>query len=399
MPEVLKQDHSQPPEQGTAKDAKTTRDDVLVTDEIRLRAYLEAALGGILAVNGKGCVVFMNGHTEQMFGYTRNEILGQDLMVLVPERFHGDYTSALHAYFAAPTVRLLGMEMNLAARRKNGEEFPVEIGLSFVEGHEGPIALGFITDVTERKRVSEELTRLNGELVRSNTELEHFANLVSHDLQEPLRVMTSYLALLDSRYHSKLTTEAGEFLGYVVDGASRMKAQIEDLLNFSRIGMTAPAFHRVNSGQMLQTAMDNLEAAIRERSAEVTWDPLPEIFVDPGLLAQVFQNLISNGVKFHKDGIPRVHVSATQQGSDWVFSVIDNGIGIEAHQSERVFQVFERLNAASEYPGTGVGLTISRKIVQRHKGRIWFESKPGEGTTFFFSIPQALTGVAESAAA
>jgi PAS domain S-box-containing protein len=363
-------------------------DSALVKDEIRLRSYMEAALGGILAVNSEGCVVFMNGHTEQMFGYLRAEIIGKSLTMLIPERFHEHYASAFSAYFEAPNVRLLGTEMDLVARRKNGEEFPVEIGLSFVDGHEGTIALGFITDITERKQIRDQLSRMNAELLRSNTELEHFAQLASHDLQEPLRVITSYLDLLDRRYRGKLNAEAGEFLDVVASGASRMKDQIQNLLNFSRLGTVAISLESVPSEQIVQAALKDLEVMIRERSAEVTWDSLPEIVADAGLLAHVLQNLIANGIKFKKDGTPRVHISAIQQRSEWVFSVRDNGIGIEAQHRERIFQMFEHLHSSSEYPGYGVGLALAQKIVARHKGRIWLESTPGVGTTFYFSIPR-----------
>lgn len=362
-------------------------DEALVKDEIRLRSYMEAAMGGILAINRGGRIVFVNGHTEQMFGYSRSELLGENLAVLIPERLRENYASAFRPYFAAPNVQLLGMEMGLVALRKNGEEFPVEVGLSFVEGQAGPIALGFVTDVTDRRRIRNDLSRMNAELLRSNTELEHFAQVVSQDLQEPLRVITGYLDLIHRRYRGTMNAEAEEFLDVVARGASGMKDRIENLFNFSRIAAVVPSFHPVGSELILQTAMDNLQAMIGEGSAEVTWDPLPEIVAHASLLAQVFQNLVANGIKFNDQSIPRVHISASEHGSEWVFSVRDNGIGIEARHFDRIFQMFERLNSSDLYPGYGVGLAISRKIVERHKGRIWFESKSGEGSTFYFSIP------------
>jgi PAS domain S-box-containing protein len=363
-------------------------DDALVKDEIHLRSYIEASLGGILAINSDGLIVFMNGHTEQMFGFSRAELVGQNLSILIPERFRENYGSAFRPYFAAPNVQLLGMEMGLVALRKNGEEFPVEVGLSFVEGHEGPIALGFVTDITDRRRIRNDLSRMNAELLRSNTELEHFAQVVSQDLQEPLRVITGYLDLIDRRFRGTLNVEVEEFLDVVANGASRMRERIDNLLNFSRIAAIVPSFQVVKSELILQSAMDELKERIVERSAEITWDPLPEIVAHASLLTQVFRNLISNGIKFNRDSIPRVHISAGDHGSEWVFSVRDNGIGIEARHFERIFQMFERLNSSDEYPGYGVGLAVSRKIVERHKGRIWFESKSGEGSTFSFSIPR-----------
>jgi PAS domain S-box-containing protein len=362
-------------------------DDALVEDEISLRSYMEAALGGILAINSGSRIVFMNGHTEQMFGYSRSELLGKSLTVLIPERFRERYASALSDYFAAPNVQLLGMEMDLIALRKNGEEFPVEIGLSFVEGQEGPIALGFVTDVTARKRDRDELARMNAELLRSNTQLEHFAQAVSEDLQEPLRVITGYLELIDRRYSGTMNAENKEFLDVVADGAARMKEHIGNLLNFSRVAAIASALQLVESEWIVQTAVDELKAKIGEKSAEVTWGPLPEIVAHASLLVQVFQNLISNGIKFNQDPTPRLRISAVRHDSEWVFSVRDNGIGIEARHFSRIFQMFERLHSADAYPGYGVGLAVSRKIVERHKGRMWFESKAGEGSTFYFSIP------------
>ena len=363
-------------------------DDALVKDEIYLRSYMEAALGGILAINSDGLIVFMNGHTEQMFGYSRAELVGQNLSILIPERFRENYASAFRPYFAAPNVQLLGMEMGLVALRKNGGEFPVEVGLSFVEGQDGPIALGFVTDITDRRRIRNDLSRMNAELLRSNTELEHFAQVVSQDLQEPLRVITGYLELIDRRFRGTLNVEVEEFLDVVANGASRMRDRIDNLLNFSRIAAIVPSFQVVKSELILQSAMDELKDRIVERSAEITWDPLPEIVAHASLLTQVFRNLISNGIKFNREAIPRVHISAGDHGSEWVFSVRDNGIGIEARHFERIFQMFERLNPSDEYPGYGVGLAVSRKVVERHKGRIWFESKVGEGSTFCFSIPR-----------
>jgi light-regulated signal transduction histidine kinase (bacteriophytochrome) len=252
------------------------------------------------------------------------------------------------------------------------------------------IAIGFVSDVTDRKRVRDELAHANAELRRSNNDLEQFAYMASHDLQEPLRVVTSYLRLLKRRYHGQLDAEAHEFIDFAVDAATRMKGLIQELLSFSRAGTQSTDIQNVEAGTLVQRAVDNLKAAIEERSAGVTWDhPLPEVAADAGSLVQVLQNLIANGIKFQKDGVPRVHVSVAGQGPEWVFSVRDNGFGIEPRQFARIFRIFERLNASDQYPGTGLGLAISQKIVERHGGRIWFDSKPGEGSTFSFSIPRA----------
>jgi len=365
------------------------QDDDLVASEVHLRSYMEAALRAILAVSQDGRIVFMNGHTEEIFGYTRAELFGQDSAMLLPQRFHAAYAAALHAYFAAPSVRVLGKNIDLAGRRKNGEEFPIEVGLSYVQAQEGVIAVGFVSDITDRKHIRDELTSANRELRRSNTELEQFAYVASHDLQEPLRVVSQYLDLLKRRYHGQLDAEAHEFIDFAVNGASRMKDLIEGLLSFSHVGTQDADIQNVPAETLIQRAVENLKAAIEERSAAVTWDhPLPEVAADPGLLVEVLQNLIANGIKFQKSGAPRVHISAAELGSEWVFSVRDNGIGIKPQHAGRVFGIFERLNPSDQYPGTGIGLAISKKIVECHGGRIWFNSRPGEGATFSFSIPR-----------
>ncbi|MSV34298.1 MAG: GHKL domain-containing protein [Bryobacterales bacterium] len=234
---------------------------------------------------------------------------------------------------------------------------------------------------------SDDLAGVNAELRRANAELRDFAHIASHDLQEPLRMITSYLQLLERRYGDQLDPEAREFIAFAVDGATRMKSLIRDLLSFSQAGTAVANFRPVAATMLLDQALANLEVAIEESEAHITTDPLPEIVADSNLLVQVFQNLIGNAIKFHADTPPSIHVSATEQDSSWVFAIRDNGIGIDQQHGARVFQIFERLHGADQYPGTGVGLAIVQKIVDRHGGTIWFKSQVGSGTTFYFSIP------------
>lgn len=358
-----------------------------VAGEARLRSYLEAASQGILAVSNEGRILLVNRSLEEMFGYDRSELIGQPLEILLPKRYHRQHAGHRAMYFVDPRVRPMGVGLDLAGRRKDGTEFPVEIGLNSVETDEGKMALGLVSDITDRKHAADEVARANKELRRSNTELGDFAHIASHDLQEPLRMITSYLQLLDRRYGEQLDSEAREFIGYAVDGAARMKSLIQDLLSFSRAGTAEASFRPVSAGILLDHALANLEVAIDESHARVTSDILPEIFADAGLFAQVFQNLIGNAIKFRGSEPPSIHISATEQGASWVFSVRDNGIGIDPQHATRVFRIFERLHNADQYPGTGVGLAITQKIVERHGGTIWFESQIGNGTTFYFSIP------------
>jgi light-regulated signal transduction histidine kinase (bacteriophytochrome) len=241
-----------------------------------------------------------------------------------------------------------------------------------------------ITDISESKKAGDDLKRVNEELRRSNVEIEQFAHVASHDLQEPLRMVTGYLQLIERRYADKLDKDCREFMGFAVDGSKRMKSLIKDLLEFSRAGNAK--FREVDIGSLLNHALGNLKTTVDESGAKVTFDPMPALVGDPVLLTQVFQNLIGNAIKFQKDHAPRVHVSVYPQDGDWVFSIRDNGIGIEPRHVDRIFRIFERLHSIEEYSGSGIGLAITRKIVERHGGKIWVESQPGSGSTFFFSL-------------
>ena len=242
-------------------------------------------------------------------------------------------------------------------------------------------------EMEERKKAEEALRRRTNELARSNAELEQFAYIASHDLQEPLRMVSSYVQLLAKRYRGKLDQDADDFIGYASDGALRMQKLINDLLAYSRVGTRGKSFEEVNLEVALTQALGNLQLAIREKNAIVTHDPLPIAYGDSGQLTQVFQNLIDNAIKFRSEEPPRVHVSARLERGECVCSVQDNGIGIAPEYLNRLFLLFQRLHTRKEYPGTGIGLAICKRIVERHEGKIWVESKPGEGSTFHFRIP------------
>jgi len=246
---------------------------------------------------------------------------------------------------------------------------------------------GTSTDITETKRKQEELAQLAERLASSNRELERFAYVASHDLQEPLRSVTGFLGLLQRRYHGKLGPEADEFIEFAVAGAGRMHALIFDLLRYSRVESQGKPTVPVDSGKTLARALANLQSAIEKAGAKVEAGTLPVVAGDDSQLVQLFQNLVGNSVKFRRDEPPLVRVSAKRQKKDWRFAVADNGIGIKPEFRERIFQVFQRLHTQQEYPGTGIGLAICKKIVERHGGRIWVESQPGQGTTVYFTLP------------
>jgi light-regulated signal transduction histidine kinase (bacteriophytochrome) len=283
------------------------------------------------------------------------------------------------------------MTYESSLKHKDGHIFPVEVRSNFLEFEGREYNVRFVADITDRKLAQEYREQQNAELGRSNNELEQFANVASHDLQEPLRMVSSYCGLLARRYKGKLDKDADEFIDFAVDGATRMKHLIDDLLHYSRVGRKSKPFTAINSSDCMQATLANLGLAIEEAHAVITCDPLPIVLGDSGQLTQVFQNLIGNALKFRGDQDARIHLSARCLfGSDglsqWEFSIRDNGIGFEQQFDERVFVIFQRLHTREQYPGNGIGLAITKKIIERHGGRIWLESKPGAGTTFFFTL-------------
>jgi light-regulated signal transduction histidine kinase (bacteriophytochrome) len=245
-----------------------------------------------------------------------------------------------------------------------------------------------VLDIAARKRDEEALKRTAADLERSNKELEQFAYVASHDLQEPLRMVSSYTQLFAKRYKDQLDDKAEKYIDYVVDGAVCMQRLINDLLAYSRVGTRGKLMEPTDSHSVLGEALQNLQVAIDESRAIITNDDLPTLRADASQLGQVFQNLIANAIKFRGESPPRIHVSARDRGGDWFFSISDNGIGIDPQHEDRVFAIFQRLHTKQEYPGTGIGLALCKRIVERHGGKIWFESEPGKGSTFYFTIPK-----------
>jgi light-regulated signal transduction histidine kinase (bacteriophytochrome) len=285
----------------------------------------------------------------------------------------------------------VGTTFETDGRRKNGTVFPLEVSLSAWATTQGARFYTVIArDITARKAGEKALEAKAEELSRSNQELEQFAYVASHDLQEPLRMVSNYTQLLGRRYKDQLDADANEFIDFAVDGAKRMQELIHDLLQYARVGTRGKEFKPVPAGDIVAGAVANLAGATEEAGAQVVVDALPTVSCDATQLAQVFQNLIGNAIKFRRPGSqPVVRVSATRAGHATVFSVADNGIGIEPKYFERIFQMFQRLHGRSEYAGTGIGLALCKKIVERHGGRIRVESEPGHGTTFSFTIPDA----------
>jgi PAS domain S-box-containing protein len=355
--------------------------------EGRYRGLLEAAPDAMVVVNQAGDIVLLNVQAEKQLGYSRDELVGQKVKNIIPEGFAERLIADALRSAEDALAQQIGTGIELTGRHKNGSEFPIEIMLSPLESAEGILVTAAIRDITARKQAEAHLLLKIAELNRSNEELGQFAYIASHDLQEPLRMVASYTQLLSRRYKGKLDADADEFISFAVDGASRMQRLIQDLLAYSRVGTKGKDLLDTSSESSLQQALLNLRGAIEESGALVTHDPLPSVLADDMQLTQLFQNLIGNAIKYQSPGVPKVHISAARNvEKQWIFSVKDNGLGIDPQYFEKIFGMFQRLHKREEFAGTGIGLAICKKIVERHGGSISVESQPGQGSTFRFAL-------------
>lgn len=364
-------------------------------------AILDAAGTAIIATDHDGLIVTFNDAAEQMLGYTKEEMLFQQN----PGIFHDPGEVILRA---GELSEELGREVSpgfevFVARaslgdseqrewtyiRKDGSTLPVLLTVTAIHDQHGVVSgyLGIATDISERKRSQQKIERANVSLARSNEELAQFAYVASHDLQEPLRKVTSFCELLKEDCGDQLTDDGNQYITYIVDGATRMRALIKDLLAYSRIESDELKPTSVDSNQALQAAMDNLSEAIRESGAKITHDDLPTVQATAGQFTQLLQNLLGNAIKYRGDRTPIVHVSSETTDTLWQFAVEDNGIGIEPKFREQVFGIFKRLHNRNEYAGTGIGLAVCKRIIDRLNGRIWIEQSPSGGTIFRFEFP------------
>jgi PAS domain S-box-containing protein len=355
--------------------------------EGRYRGLLEAAPDAMVVVNQTGKITLLNVQAEQRFGYRRDELLGQTIKTIIPEGFAERLIADGMRSAADALAQQIGTGIELTGLRKDGSEFPIEIMLSPLQSAQGILVTAAIRDIALRKAAEAQLLQKMTDLDRSNQELEQFAYLASHDLQEPLRMVASYTQLLSRRYKGKLDSDADEFIAFAVDGAARMQRLIQDLLAYSRVGTKGRELVDTSGEDALRQALINLRAATEQSGAEVTHDPLPVVLADNVQLVQLFQNLVGNAIKYQGGEMPRIHISAARNGGGrWVISVQDNGIGIEPQYFDKIFGMFQRLHRRDEYPGTGIGLAICKKIAERHGGAMSVESQVGRGSTFRFSV-------------
>jgi PAS domain S-box-containing protein len=393
----------------------------------RFDEILASANDAIISIDESHVITLFNRGAERIFGYSAADIIGQPLDRLIPERFVARHGNQVRDFSAAPEAsRMMAQRGEIYGRRRDGSEFPAEASISKFQGPDGLVFTVILRDITERRaaelilrgahdelerRVRErtaELEERNAqlqqeiqerrraekllaeqarELARSNADLEQFASVASHDLQEPLRMVASYTQLLGKRYRNRLDGDADEFMGFIVDGALRMQRLINDLLTFSRVGSRGKGFQPVDLAASVAQVRINLRAAIDESGARISTGTLPVVNADATQMEQLLQNLIGNAIKFRKGPAPRVHIDARREDAAWRIEVQDDGIGIDARYAERIFVIFQRLHTAAEYPGTGIGLAICKKIVERHGGHIGMHSTLGEGASFSFTLP------------
>jgi PAS domain S-box-containing protein len=365
----------------------------LASSEEFLNSVIEQSPVSLWISDSKGTMIKLNQSCRELFGATDEEAVGeynlfkdnlieeQGFMPLVENVFEKGEVARFTIDYDLPRVE--HVEVHGATHRI------LDVIVSPIKDVHGKVTNAIVQhkDITEIKRAEEALQEAMADLERSNAELEQFAYVASHDLQEPLRMVSSFTQLLSQRYKGKLDADADDFVTYAVDGANRMQRMISDLLAYSRVGTRGKPLELTYCEVVFDHTLANMKLAIEESGAMITHDPLPSVMADDSQLVQLFQNLIDNAIKFRGDQPLQVHVGVESKDGEWVFSVRDNGIGIDPQYKDRIFVIFQKLHVGGQYPGTGVGLATCRKIVERHGGRIWVESEPGKGATFYFTMP------------
>lgn len=376
---------------------RVTTDELAVEELERLRRLSQLILTwageGIFGLDADGRITFANPAAAVMLGYEVHELVGKRAHPLLQHHRedgspHPENQSLIYASSEDDDVYHVSDEVFW---RKDNNSLPVEYTATPLRDA-GRVtgAVVVFQDITERKLAERDLRDTLAELARSNAELEQFAYVISHDLQEPLRMVQSYVELLGRRYAERLDKDAGDFIRFAVDGAVRMQQMIEDLLRYSRVGSRGGEMQQVEMDEALAEALANLSVSIEATGAQITSGGLPAVVADRPQMVQLLQNLVGNAIKFHGAEAPRVSITAEQETGAWLFSVTDNGIGIAPEQRERIFAIFQRLHGADSYPGTGIGLAICKKIVESHGGSIWVEPQSGPGTTFRFRLPMQI---------
>lgn len=363
---------------------KKIRESLSISEEKFNKSFMLSPTGLALAKLDTTEYIEVNDSFLEIIGFQRDEVIGHTAIEieLVSEDVK---TQVMQTLLKDGSIK----NKELSFRKKSGETGVMLFSAGLINISNEPCALMIIHDISQRMFIEKELSKKSEELVRSNAELEQFAYVASHDLQEPLRMIMSYLQLLEKRYKDKLDEDAHDFINYAVDGATRMQTLIYSLLEYSRVNRIKP-FEYMDLQDILSEVTKDLSIAIQESSAKIEYGSLPVIFGDKVLIGQLFFNLIANALKFKSDRPVEIHISGKRQGNEFLFSIKDNGIGIQKEYSQKIFTIFQRLHSKDKYPGTGIGLAICKKIVERHQGRIWIDSEVDKGTTFYFTIKSDL---------
>ena len=351
-----------------------------------LDAFIDAAPDPMILVNQAGEIVFANRRVLDVFGWTREELHGKNVELLVPEALRGSHVDSRNNYFANPQVRPMGVGRELWGVRKDGSLVPIEISLSPIQLSEGKGAIAVARDVTHAHKNQRKLAKHAAKLAQSNRDLEQFAYVASHDLQEPLRSIASHLQILGKSKSIISESREEKFINQSIAATIRMKNLVTDLLSYSRVTTKANPLAPVDLRMIVIQAQSNLEVAIEESGAQVHVSDLPWVFGDQVQLVQLVQNLLSNAIKFCDKNEPCIQIGATTFGRQVRIEVSDNGIGVDSAYQEKIFEILQRLHSQHEYEGTGIGLAICKRIIERHEGEIGVESEEGKGATFWFTL-------------
>lgn len=365
-----------------------------IEDELResaeqLRAVVDTAVDGVILIDMRGHIMMFNPACEALFGYSRSELIGKNVKVLMPEPFHAEHDNYLQNYHSSGQRKIIGIGREVVGRRKDGTTFPMDLSVGEARHRGEPLFVGIIRDITDRKRMDEQREAFISQLAQSNEELGYFAHIASHDLKQSLRMVTAFCGLLSARYGQALDEQGREFLSLATSAAEQMTELLNDMLEYGRLSTDETRFSWFDSGETLNHVLETLAEVTKSNGAVIDRDPMPTIYANPVRFTRLLENLITNAIKYvARDVSPRVRVSAQITQDGWRFVVRDNGIGIPEQYRERIFEPFKRLHTTSEYSGTGLGLAICKRIVDGFGGEIRVATNEDGGSTFMFTIRQ-----------
>lgn len=375
--------------------------DTLTTDlsasEANANAVIDNSIDGIITIDEKGQILRFNPACEGIFGYKAKDVVGKNIKILMPASHAENHDSYLENYHLTGQSSIIGVNREFSGRRKDGTIFPIEISVNQMEVAGNSYYCGIVRDITERNKDKDNLLRANDELQHSNAELKRFAYIASHDLQEPLRKISSFTTRLEKALEGRLDNTEQKYMDFITSGANRMRDLIQGLLEYSRVTKDELEYEETDVNQAVSNALENLSSIIEENNATVQVDDLPSVYYGKSILTQIFQNLILNAIKYRSEEEPSIRISCYREENAWVLCIADNGMGMEEKYLDRIFEMFQRLHRKEEISGTGIGLSLCKKIIERYGGTIWVESEPGDGSSFFFTIPDLSQEMAKSA--